>query len=276
MASTTVYEYSSLSEYIEVARAHQGKRGKSSTRYQTDNSWTDGVNTFDAAARLCLFGWTDQHNHIKAIVDSITPNFTERMASRFETQYDVAGGMVDVAAYLNGEPECMVSFVDHETETIDRTLTIVVDGFYSAGTDTESIFKRGAAICALTEVLTLMGYAVKIVVESNLKGYNSSKDHARSVVTIKEHKADLAIDRIAFALCHPAFYRRIGFAWQEDIQGWNPEANSYSYPSQVSTPGDIIVGCPDYRDNITPEKNPLEWVKKMIAGIDLKHLAPVD
>ena len=172
-------------------------------------SWR-GVSSFDDALRLARYGWQEQLQAALDLAESaVKLAEQEHMLDTFNPVWDVTGAEVDVARYLQGEPECMIDFPLTKTSKSGRVITLVVSGAVSGAVSAETIVKRGQLIVALAMALGTLGHAVEIWCDfsSQAKGLNS---YQRALVKSASDELDPA--SLMFALAHPAMLRVLCFA----------------------------------------------------------------
>lgn len=121
-------------EIIEMGR---------SSRNATRDFWAGA--SFAEACNYARFGYPSGSAAIRAAINRIADALPHETANT--PQYDVTGAYVDVARFIDDEPECMIDFMPDAR--VRRTVTIGFDCFYSACESNESIQARGIAIAAL-------------------------------------------------------------------------------------------------------------------------------
>lgn len=123
-------------------------------------------------------------------------------------RHDVTGAFVDVAAYLSGEPECMIDFCEEKRET--RSVKILVDSFISCGTDGDTAFLRGTAIMAAVLAAQSSGLAVTVemAAKMNMARYNGGQIGTYRL-TVHRPGDTLDTSKLAYYLAHPAFLRNV-------------------------------------------------------------------
>lgn len=182
------------------------------------NRWSGG--SWDTACRLAREGWPEGLAEASDLTQRITEKITSTM-ERFDPYYDLEPGALDVARYLDSEPECWLRMESVLTRGPGlRHVTIVVNMTISAGIKTETITRRGAALASLVECLEYAGHRAKVqICEAIGDSLDASraKWYAEAIVTVKEFDEALDLDRVAFALAHPSVQRRFFFAWNETL-----------------------------------------------------------
>jgi len=178
---------------------------KDGASWQTDgshgiNSWTFGVSR-PRAVEMAKHGWPEGAAATKRLLDDLNlPPIEEPYSQTF---HGVTGAYVDVGEYVQGMPECMIDF--QEDKRAARFVHIIVAGGYAAAFSADEIMQRGVTIAACIDALEARG--VRCSVEMR---YQSPEWHTISV-DLKHASDPLNLDVLAFALAHPACYRRLGF-----------------------------------------------------------------
>lgn len=195
--------------------------------------WT-GTDSFEEAERLARFGWEEGTASIGKLAARITARIGERTKVEHMVR-DVEGEFPDVAAYLDGVPESMIKFEDEDKQLCGRIVRLSVNAATSSGVGAEIIARRGAVVVALADAIERSGHLAEITFRMDAVCY--SKDMAIQA-TVKKTDEPLNIARVAFALAHPAMFRRMNFAVMETC----PEAKllhcdkNGSYGSPRETP----------------------------------------
>jgi hypothetical protein len=194
-------EFASLTDCARVAdRAPKDGASYSTDAAHSDESWTMGV-TRPKAIVLARHGWPDGAAQAKRLLaDLELPPIQE---THSVTQYDVTGSYVDIGEYVQGTPECMVAF--QEDKRAVRFLHIVVSGYYAAIQDSEEVMRRGVAIVAVIDALESRG--IRCSVELLTRFHPTFEVSVR----LKETTDPLNLDVLAFAVAHPAMFRRVLF-----------------------------------------------------------------
>lgn len=152
--------YDSWSAFID--HAEHGKATVSKPRSHREVweemplSWYGGASR-PVAFSLARDGWPEGEDYIKPL----TLALVDKVSSLIERPvyiYDVEGHGIDVARYVDGEPECWLRQDVRITEGPGRRIVrIVANGFASCGIEPDVIRAKGAAVAALAELLELAG-----------------------------------------------------------------------------------------------------------------------
>jgi hypothetical protein len=197
--------------------------------------------TVDLAGR----GWPEGLASVEAIRANVSA-VVARELTRAAWTFDVAGAVPDVARYLAGEPENMLTPCEETAPA--RIVRLVVHMGASASITAAAMYKRGAAALALVDAIENTGARVEIVVASCHESRASGNRRAL-VVTVKRAEDHTEPDRLAFALAHPATLRRLWFAYAENTYTPDQRAEygvgngSYGTPSDMpdAERGDIYL-----------------------------------
>lgn len=194
-------------------------------------------------------GWPEGRENIEALASSIREEI-ERTSivsyMRPQIVSGVAGSMVNVPAYIAGVPEAMYEWCEEETDS--PVIEITVESCASAGISSEYYSTRGSAVVALIDMLEAAGRRCEVTyIDTMVVGYAEAEcQHVADVRTTLKRPGDaLQIDSLAFAIAHPAYFRRIGFALIENLPKKQAEAqvhNSYGYPTDTAFErGDVHI-----------------------------------
>lgn len=240
------------------------------------SSWS-GAATFTEAVNLAKLGWIDKANDIQSISAPIIDKLTS-LIEKHSITYDVEGIGIDVARYLDGEPECWQKW---ESETVEghgtKHIKILFNVGVSAGISTEVITAKGSAIVALIEALEYSGCRVQLTVTMSYGAWEF-------YTTIKSSDQPLDLPRVAYALAHPSMLRRIVFRLLECQPEWKSldaggcysgNGNGYNWrtnPSEMKN-SDVYVcesylGQPQWTNTQSTEKWIMEELKKQ--GISIR------
>jgi hypothetical protein len=247
-------EFDSLAAFAAYVsnreRATGGDSSHSDHGIYGRHSWAFGMG-FRAAVETAMHGWPEGAAKARKLLDSI-PDLAPQESYASATYYDVQGSYVDVGEYSRGVPECMVDF--REDKRTARFARIVVSGFYSAAIKAETVMARGVTIAAIVDALETRGIRCSVV--HVVRG----RVDWETRVTLKHETEPLNLDVLAFALAHPATFRRLHFGAQEleptDVQRENGLADfgSYLYPHPIPEEPDTLTFQPVSSDGgWTPE-----------------------
>jgi hypothetical protein len=254
-------EFADADEFIREATETKNEEGWNffdSLKLAERDSFYGCANVEDAK-RLAKFGWPEGRLAVEAMKVRIESRLG-RHGRTFQCRWDVEGAVVDVGAYVSGEPECMVTFDEVETEKVGF-VDIHFSAAVSAAVSTNEMIRNGAAIAALIDALESMGKRVRLRWErssSKQPGKNLAPLISLSVV-LKEYDQPLDLDRVAFFLTSPCARRALPWSIYtlapKKIREWCGLHKGSAGPST-------------HPDNHPKYKNAEVWVSAMISETD--------
>jgi hypothetical protein len=190
---------------------------------------------------------------------------------RNDIVYDVEGMGIDVAKYVEGEPECWQSYVaTHVEGQGQRILRLVVNGSTSGGIHADEMIRRGSFITATVDCLERAGFNVEVWYVMGCLGYHGV--HTDINVKIKDSNQPLDLARMAFALGHPSMLRRLLFAVIERTPDSHKDASSgYGTPADNPMEQTADVSFPKhYYGEVFPTSRLMDILQKQ--GVTLKGI----
>lgn len=210
--------YETWGEFVDAAKTAEpsGAFEFRHSRIMTGHHSGTGVPSFEAAIDYATNGWPEGAAQVK----TLSLSMFDRLATLIErptVTYDVEGEQVDIARYLDGEPECWQRTEWKTTEGVSRRVVKVTFNYaVSSGVSQEVARAKGAAVVALCELLEHAGYGVELSVISSSNGYASGAHHT-TFTPVKTADQPLDVSRAAFALASPAMHRCLWFALLEAL-----------------------------------------------------------
>lgn len=227
-------------EWVDRAAADStpGTLGRSSRETDGGHSWDLGA-SFAQAIKLARDGWAQGEEHVKKYSTALF----DKLASRVEREYpvyDVEGAGIDIARYVDGEPECWQRMEPVVTEGSGRRIIrVVYCGSASCGISAETMLARGAAVVALVQLLEMAGHGVQVDVVFGIS------ERAEYWISVKASDQPFDLGRVAFAVAHPAMFRRLGFSVMEKsalpVQRMLGVGSGYGSPGDAQDRGDIYL-----------------------------------
>jgi len=233
----------SYAEWLELV-AKTPKISYASSREKGNESW-NGSPSFDAAMNLANNGWPEGLAKVKDMAEDIWKVIGQEV-QKMAFYYDVTGEAVDIDRFLTGEPEDMIAFTEEQAVGHGKIVKIQVNNVASAGVSTTTMANRGAAVVALIDALEKLGFSCEVYTADALSSrWSGDKNILQYDVTLRGAGDVLDMDRLAFALCHPSWLRRLVFSAmeQEDEQVRRMFNVGGSY------------GCPEESRGLTSEEN---------------------
>lgn len=262
---TLLKQFSSWFEFVEDCKQQSAIARKATRERAHDNNDSDhmsnsGYVTFNQALDRAENGWREGSDRINRLVESLSIGLSN-LAEREQYSYDVTGHSLDVGLYLSGEPECWQSpEVLYVEGKASRVIRVVVDMGAHWGISGETLLRKGAMVCALVVLLESQGYRVELIAAKASRRLGN-KEKLGLYVTVKHADNVLDLDRVAFAIGHPATNRRLMFA---QIEGWTGTlVDTESELMPTSMQGDVYI--PWNECLFTDEKRQKEW---LVAQLD--------
>lgn len=254
--STTIHSerFASWSAYVD--RAVSGETSfpaadRSSRRHDWGGSWA-GTETFAEAVDLARRGWREGAELIAPMFAALTAKVESKILVQTPAYAPVGPGTLDMGRYLMGHPAPYMVWEDSyesDDSPSGRIVHIVLNMTTSANIDKRVMFRKGAAVAALVDVLERAGRRVELdaaICESR-QGMG-----ARASVTVRLKGASdaLEIEQLAFTCAHAAAFRRIGFGvmecWPDDVRARLGVYHGGNYGTPTELPeaerGDIYIG----------------------------------
>lgn len=239
-------------EWIERATSAPmpGRCGMSSGDNFTppSNHWDLG-HGFQGTVKRALHGWDEGERAVKTISKALFDKIAVKVEREFPV-YDVEGCEIDVARFLDNEPECWQRFESEVLENAGRRIIkLVLNISASASVSASTLMAKGAAMTALAELLEFAGHGVEVVVTDGSRGgWGVTGMQAFNMITIKHADQPMDINRMAVAMAHPGMLRRLGFSimehWPLDVQRAIGVGGGYGHPADPpkDEQGDVYIG----------------------------------
>lgn len=234
------------------------------SRDVNDGHWA-GTRDWDDTMQLALRGWPDGLRRIRDQVH-IIERFLSPKQPRLELTHAVRGpGILDFDHYTQGRPDSWVVWEPiSDTHGVSaRIVPIVFNLSASSGISAEVLFRRGAAVCALVDILEYSDIRVEILLV-DLTRYGQ-REHLYKVM-LKHSEDTLDLDRVAFALCNAATERRLMFSIQEQTVTDLP----YEYGAPSSWHEDGAINLDSASLYIRNEADMVPWLVKQLAGYGIE------
>jgi len=255
-------------DYIALAETGETSMTDRSSRREGETSWAGA--TWEQSLDLGRNGWqagTDQLTDSIKGFQSILPSYRVRL----ETAMDITGpGVLDFGRWATGHPEAWM--IQQETAVIDpyagKIIRIVFNISASGGVSTREMMDKGATIVGLIDLLEQSGKRVELDL---VHGTKPNRTSIRGRVRVKESDAPLDIERIAFAIAHPASFRRIAFSiWELAPESARKECRvtahgGYGQCEDWAEPDALYVPSSDMY-NFSDDAQRVAWVTKQLEA----------
>lgn len=188
-----------------------------------------GTSTWQEAVDLARSGWQEGVKRLSDLRDALMDDVGTLIPEPVPIM-DVAGEVVDVGAFVTGQPEHMVTWFDDDGRT--RQIHVVVNITASANKSKESMMMRGLLAAGLVDSLEHAGHRVRLDVVSS---HGGSRKYGM-IAHLKRESEVLDLERVVFACAHPSMLRRIVFGVMESVPNKRARDDigvgfTYGYPS---------------------------------------------
>lgn len=266
-----IEQFNSLGEILRYASENSLPRSSNSG----SRSFT-GTDSLKDAVALGLKGYDEVRPDVDAQLDELQSHIAEHLDVAFQARHSVVGGSVDVARFIQGEPECMIDYVTEPQSRMGRVVKVMVNMVFSSHVNTADIIKRGVVTVALIDTLHKLGVGVEVWSESPTASMGVDKgDVGSQLVKLHDSSEMLDINNLMFGVCHPSMLRRIGFSVTEQSK-WKHASKliqgGYGFPNQLECAerigADVTIGL--VQDCVGDMfADPCKWVMSTVEGLGL-------
>lgn len=227
------YRFDSLRELGTYA----GRKDNRTWRYNSSES--DGKSYdwdlkagYEGAVDMARHGWLDGAKKVQKALKAFTP-----ADAAPDTRTDFYGYRPHVARFCAGAPDCMVR-KNADESGFSKVLTLVVQvnalGFVTA----QQMSNFGVAVAQYVNQLEMEGRRVELMacMVSDVMGWCVAHSW-----TVKNADQPLDLAVVAFAIGHPAMFRRLGFALRERCAAPATPGYGNTKPAKASD----IINAPD-------------------------------
>ncbi len=238
-----------------------------------------GTDSVAESLRLARYGWAEGRERMSAMQKRLTELVRQRVNSRQEVLWDVAGAVVDVGRFCEGEPENMMYFEPSPTEGKGRIVKLSVNVTASCDIQANDIYWRGAAIISLVDLLESNGFSVEIEVCEGSRSRGCSLMEYSFPAKVPGYQLD--VDRLAFVMANPSFLRRVMLAVEEREPASIREEfgfrlghrGCYGYPAEVSQEpsgeeaGISVPSLKSWERTFRGEQGAVDWVLEQARAV---------
>ena len=217
-------------------------------------------------------GWEEHLTETLAIAESaVEMAIKEHDIQSFMPVWDVSGCEVDVARYLNGEPENMIDYPTQKVSKLGKVITLVASMYISAAIAPETIIRRGQVITAFAMALGQLGHACEMWIDFTIRDDKGRQGKVR--VLVKGANDTLDPSRILFAYAHPGTLRYLMFAVMNGFpKRARPSGVGHGYgshaPEKMESDPEGTIYLPKLRsDRDVPDAH--EALKDLLKQADL-------
>lgn len=247
MAKTTnnvVHHVRSYAEHLEAVEAGRKAPNHNTPTGHGGGNWY-GVSSTAEARTLEVEGHHKTSVDVGAIKRRVEDTVFAHKAfqTSFVANWDVCGSEVDIAAFLEGTPECMIEAEPIRIAKAGRAVQLVIPICNSSIIEPETMERRGAAVLALIDCLLLAQHPLDLWAVHAVHGQGG-----RWVEAFQVQRADEPVNegRIQYVFAHPASLRSTGFNSQDseptEIRrrfGFGVDGGGYGSPGFEARPEDV-------------------------------------
>lgn len=274
---TYIVDVNSWGELLDKAEngLPSTNRGRSSRK--ENNLEFSGTKTFGEAVIFAKRGWPEQAKKIALNSSRLFAKTKSWVSYQEKIEYAVCGHSIDIAKFVEGEPECVmeIGYQKGSGSNKKRIIKIDIPFSYSWQLTPEEILKHGSRVVALIQLVEFSGYNTYIQASSYKRNSYSNSRKIGIHFPLKLPDQPLDLNRIAFALCHPSFLRRIFFSFEETLPkkivesiGFNLDSDygeSIGYKAELTTyQPDLAIENLTKNSGITSDE---AWLKGKIEQL---------
>lgn len=161
---------------------------------------------WQASLDMSETGWYAGVHKIHTLMAALPPQERKKLY----THWDTSGDYGDLNRALRGDPLPMAS--RRKRRAASLVTTIVVNMSANCSVPAQDFVNLGVAFASVINTLENEGRRVELLVVHSSQCGNKNITHGWWV---KKANHPLDLDQLAFAIAHPASFRRIGFAMRE-------------------------------------------------------------
>lgn len=268
------YSYNTWHQFVRAC--DQTNQLNPQTRVSRDrgNGGWAGTDSWEETMDLASRGWPEGLKAVRQRIN-ITERFISHKQPRKELVHSVRGpGILDLDRYQQGRPDAWVTWElrDQQEGMSALIVPIVFNVSASSGVSKEVLFNRGAAVCALADLLEHSHIRVEILIAEcaaygvNRRGQPRDDGEYLWKVMLKHSEDVLDMDRVAFALCNASVLRRMMFSMAEQHIPHLPM--SYGRPRTYREDGAINLDAASLA--IQSESDMVPWLIKQLANYGIE------
>jgi hypothetical protein len=182
----------------------------------TDDSWAGG--SLKETQKIARDGWLEGVAHVRRFASQVEEKIGMQNVEQFPVM-DVMGSSIDMGAFMEGVPECMIRFEDQHTTTKGKVYKILVDGIADWSVDNDTIIRRGAAVYVVADMMIKAGLDVEIWLCYSLGSQDRTYGH-NTFIKIKSSDQTIPPAKLAFMLIHPGMLRKILSSYIRYHESW--------------------------------------------------------
>lgn len=215
----TCERFQSMGAYVAYVREQQKTMPHTEAITEATRAEFHGVGgSWDAAVNWAEHGDNRNLDRFAELTHQAKAKIARKVEKRFAPSFARSGaGSISMGRYMDGVPDCVVRMKPGRDQlrkggNHERVIKIFVAINAQWQTKPEEIEKRGAYICGIIEALAAAGRKVELWV-GGLSELDSGGCDFVNAVCIKKASERLHVETARYALCNPAYLRRLQFAY---------------------------------------------------------------
>lgn len=214
------YEWEQFLDWVDWSGKEYRRASQRTSRgtYNGTLTWS-----FQEAMNLARYGWVEGLEKIKKLDKLDLPiNETFQQNYDIQTEYDIAGGAVNIGRYLSGVPDCMrCMHISNEHTLPARVQKIFINGIYHKDISTNKVLQHGYKIYQIIEALEMANIQTDITlafgVNKHIMYSNYDYDFYETYIKIKKPEDVMYPEKMLFCVAHPSMLRRLVFSeWERN------------------------------------------------------------
>jgi hypothetical protein len=266
--------FDDLQDYLTHVEAWDNKRA--SVKNPPTIAWDKGIG-YDKALEYAKYGWSEGAEEANKQVDKMTAygEFTKSLFyfSDEAGQYELA----DTERALSGDMEYWFTERHEKGLGEPKFVKLVTNLSASASIVAETLYNRALALACLVALFERAEVHTEIWIVLATKDNTHRNKGFEALVKIKSYYEPLDVERIAFCIGHPAFFRRMGFVAYEMLQQpayqdiWDLIELGYGWPKGLSEEA-LAILQPDLSfGEMRREDGTIDWNNQQAVRTWLKE-----
>lgn len=201
--------YQMLSVMGSRKNNHAMRDNTASERSDYDAYQFTMAQSYGDAERLLRDGYIDVLPEIRSGVNENLKRTEIRHRRHVET--NVVGYCPHVPNAILGLPNSMIMTKTQPQKV--KAVSIIMDVDENANVNVKDFVKCGICVLSAINSLEVRGFRVNLKIA--FVNAQAGEQSAVALVTVKDYREHLDLQKLCFPLCHPSMVRRFGFKWTE-------------------------------------------------------------
>lgn len=270
--------FGSWGEFLDATErpTDMNERQRHSRTHDSDKNWDLGLG-WEGTKKLAREGWPEGTQKLSLKATNFINEFSKRIKQQDWFYQEEAAGNLDIAKFLDGEPEVWNRL--QEKDMPSRAATVVLNMTAAGSINAKVMEARGLLAANLVQALEAGGVRTRVILAVHDDCYTNAM--AEIYITLKDFGEPLDIDNLVFAVVHPATFRRLFFSYMET---WSPEIRETFHVGEgygrveleTFYKGDIYFGKMNgYEEQFNDEATAEAFIKERLKefGVELKEEA---